>query len=71
MSTGKNIKTLRNRLGMTQVQFANELKVTQGNVSLWETDVKNPSVPVSYKIIKLAKSKGVIVSLEYIRPEEE
>ncbi len=39
----QRVVTLRKQLGLSQVQFAELLVVTQGTVSRWESGMKQPS----------------------------
>ena len=43
MTLGERIKQLRKQHGMTQVDLANQLEVTKGTVSTWETNSRKPS----------------------------
>ena len=42
MTLGERIKQLRKQNGMTQVDLANQLNVTKGTVSTWETNNRKP-----------------------------
>ena len=53
-----NISHCRKRAGMTQKQVAEILKVTQGNVSSWESGRIYPPVPT---LIKLSDMFGCTV----------
>ena len=52
------IKTLRERLHLSQAVFANCLNVGVGLVSKWERGEKKPSGP-SLKLLALVKAKGL------------
>lgn len=43
MTLGERIKQLRKQHGLTQTDLANQLDVTKGTVSTWETDSRKPS----------------------------
>lgn len=47
-----NIQKLRNKLGVTQENLANLLKVDRSTVAMWETD---KSMPRADKLPELAK----------------
>jgi len=55
--------TIRKRLGLTQVEIAAALGMTQGNVSFYE---RGQTVPpqVAGKLIELAKAKGFDLSYD-------
>lgn len=55
---GKNIAKLRNKLGLTQVQFAARLNVTQGAVSQWET---GRTMPDTFQLLSIAKALDIPV----------
>lgn len=42
MTLGERIKQLRKQNGLTQVDLANQLDVTKGTVSTWETNSRKP-----------------------------
>jgi putative transcriptional regulator len=49
--TGKEIKSLRFRLGLTQEKFAQELGVTVSSVARWERGIRSPS-PLAEKALQ-------------------
>ncbi|MDM0041847.1 helix-turn-helix transcriptional regulator [Variovorax sp. J22R193] len=59
------IKTIRDRLGMTQKALADALGCAQGNVSFYE---KGQTVPptMAQKLIDLAKVQGLELSFDHI-----
>lgn len=57
----KKIKTLRERAGITQAEFAQKLNMTRAGVNAWEIGISKPSVP---KIKEIALLFGV--STDYI-----
>lgn len=59
MSIGENIKALREEKGVTQVEMAKDLFITNQMLSAVETDVKQPSLNLA-----LAMSKYLGVSVE-------
>ena len=50
MSIGERIKKLRNKNGITQLELANKLFVTDKTVSSWESDRTEPSLEVLVKL---------------------
>jgi transcriptional regulator with XRE-family HTH domain len=64
MSSGKTIRSLRKRLGLTQVEFGEKLKIMQCNVSAYEIGNAKPSIKNAIKIVKFAKSHGIEIALE-------
>lgn len=47
---GDTLKTLRKRAGLSQEQLAQQLGITKGMVSSYETSMRMPSYPVLLKI---------------------
>jgi len=47
---GDNIKTLRNKLGMTQISFSKKIKVSQAYLSMLENGEYFPSLETLFKI---------------------
>lgn len=66
MLTG--IRAIRLKLGMTRKEFAQALKLTQMSVSNYENNIRYPAINIGYKIINLAKRKGLNVTLENVYP---
>lgn len=58
----KEVRPLRKSLGMTQVEFADELGVTQALVSRWEMGLRTPNGPAA-KLLLLLK-RGVRFSAD-------
>lgn len=50
MSVGDNIKRMREKKGLTQVELGNEVGVTHGMISQIERGSKVPSVILAYNI---------------------
>ncbi len=44
------LKTLRNKAGLSQVELANKLGTTQKNISSWETGRTVPRPPMMQKV---------------------
>jgi putative transcriptional regulator len=59
------LKSIRERLGVTQIALGEALGVTQGNVSFYE---KGQTVPpaVAAKLIDYAKGRGVALTFDDI-----
>lgn len=56
------IKTIRERLGMSQAQFARAIGMTQGNISHYELGHQFVPPIVARRIIDIAKDRGVKLS---------
>lgn len=67
--TAFNIKELRRKLGFTQMSFARALGMNQPIISLYEKGKRKPSYRTALNILKLARSRGLEINLEYIRME--
>ena len=67
-----NILSIRERLAMSQSDFAEAISVTQGNVSHYECGRQEVPPAVARRVIDLAKSHGLGVSFDDIyRPQAE
>lgn len=68
-SAGNRIREIRMMMGMTQVQFAQMLGMTQGNVGHYEN--KDQTVPpdVARRLILEARSRGHILSFSDVYGE--
>ena len=54
-AVAKIVKDKRNKLGLTQEEFAALLGVERYNLSKWETGISRPKADVLLKIIELRK----------------
>lgn len=54
----KNISRLRKSRGLTQIEFAKRLNVTQGAVSQWEN---GRTMPDTYQLLRIAKAFDITV----------
>lgn len=54
-----NIKAIREKLCLTQTEFAQVLGVSMQSVSNWECGQNKISIKCKRKIIKLCKEKGL------------
>ena len=61
MTFGERLKTERLKRGITEAQVARELGLTQGTISKFENDIKDPS-----KGVLVALAKYYNVSLDYL-----
>lgn len=61
MTLGERIKQLRKQHSMTQVDLANQLDVTKGTVSTWETNSRKPNFETLNQICGMYD-----VSLDYL-----
>ena len=50
LTTGKQIRDLRTKAGMTQEKLAEELNVTRQALSNWERDINEPDLNTLQKI---------------------
>lgn len=47
---GTRVKLLRNKRGLTQIQLANELYISESYIALIEADKRNPSMEIVSKL---------------------
>lgn len=69
MTSGQNIRKLREKIGLTQTEFAAAIGVAQITLSQYERNARHPSVKKAKDIIKFAQKNGIKVDLEYVRPD--
>jgi transcriptional regulator with XRE-family HTH domain len=69
MKTGEQIKSIRERLQMTQVQLSKAMRCTQAAISKYENGIELPSLRAAKVLIKVAKKRSVNLSLEDIFPD--
>lgn len=55
----KAVKELRDKLIMTQKEFANLLGVSFASINRWETGTNKPTTEAKRKIVKLCKENNV------------
>jgi putative transcriptional regulator len=60
-NTGLSIRDMRNRLSMTQEEFAHALGITVSTVNRWENGHSEPSKLARATIARLASSHGIFV----------
>lgn len=57
-----NIKEIREKLCLTQTEFAKLLGVSMQTISNWETGFRNISIKSKRKVLKLCKDNGIFVN---------
>lgn len=70
MDTSKNIKNLRQSLGLSKSSFGNLLNITRMAVSYYEAGKREPKKEIAYKMLDIAASSGYKMKLEDIYPRE-
>lgn len=63
------IKDIRKQLGLTQREISYLLNIKQCTWSNYETKKRNISLKIAYKLIKIAKLKGIETKIEVLKPE--
>ena len=58
-NAGNQVRTLRQKLGMTQEEFAHEIAVTVSTVNRWENAHAEPSKLAWKAIHELARRRGL------------
>lgn len=66
MGVGRRIKQRREQLGLTQVQLAELLGVSPGNVGNWETEVNAPKEAQFHKLFDVLKVEPNFLFQDYI-----
>ncbi|MPN34677.1 hypothetical protein SDC9_182171 [bioreactor metagenome] len=61
-----NLKSIRERLGLTQDDFALEIGCSQGNVSHYECQRQDVPPDVAHLVIGAAKKRGIAISFDDI-----
>jgi DNA-binding XRE family transcriptional regulator len=59
-----NILSIRKRIGLQQVDFAEAIGVSQSNVSHYENGRNDPSLDVGRQVVALARRYGHSLTLE-------
>ena len=59
--TGKDIKTIRNKLLLLQTELADELGVSLSAVQLWEQGRREMSIKSQRLVLEYCKKKGIEV----------
>lgn len=58
--TGKDIKTIRQKLLLLQTEFADELGVSLSAVQLWEQGKRNISIKSQRLVLEYCRKKGLV-----------
>ncbi|WP_408636922.1 helix-turn-helix transcriptional regulator [Paraburkholderia sp. RL17-368-BIF-A] len=67
-----SVSTIRKRLELSQHDLSVLLGVGQSAVSQYENDGCDPSVKVARKIVELAASRGIVITIaEVFAPSEK
>jgi len=64
----KLIKTLRNKLGLTQEQFAQKVGVTFSTINNWEKGTRKPHPFLLQRLLEIAEETG-LKSVEKMKSE--
>lgn len=70
MSKGEVIKKIREKTGMTQAEFSENIGCKQNTLSQYENGKADPSIKIGLAIITLAKKYKIKITLEDIFREE-
>lgn len=62
----KNIRPIRERLGLTQQALADGIGCTQSNVAQYERGQTEPSPLRARRIVEFARRLGLAISLEHV-----
>ena len=60
MDWAKTIKSLREKMLLTQQEFASRLDVSFASVNRWENGEHEPTMKVKRELMKLMKKYGVV-----------
>ncbi len=72
MDTGKTIKILRVKMGLTQRKLASLLGVSPTALYNWESGRKDVSAKIAMRIVKVSKEHGIEMTLdEFFMGNEE
>lgn len=63
------LKQIRTESGLTQVEFAEELGISQAYMSILEAGYRDINFELAYKLQRLASRYGIDAPLEEIRPD--
>jgi len=69
MVNHKLLKQIRYESGLTQVEFADELGISQAYMSILEAGYRDINFDLAYKIQYIASQYGIDANLENIRPD--
>ncbi|MDE8035752.1 helix-turn-helix domain-containing protein [Actinobacillus equuli subsp. equuli] len=60
----------RNKIGISQLQLAQELNCGQGRISNYELGTRTPSLAISRKLVEALNKFGANVSIDDVFPPE-
>lgn len=66
LKIGKKLKNIRNNLNLNKAQLARSLKVTVGCIDNYENDRRKFPVTSALKLINIAKSRNLALTLDDI-----
>ena len=61
MTYAEAIKKLRNKMLLTQMEFAEYLGVSFASINRWETGKHEPTIKIKRKIVGLCKENNVVM----------
>jgi len=65
-----NIKQIRERLGLSQIAFADAIGVSQASVSNYERGTQQVSPDVARRVISVAQERGVALTFDDVYAAE-
>lgn len=65
-----NIKQIRERLGLSQIAFADAIGVSQASVSNYERGTQQVSPDVARRVISVAQERGVTLTFDDVYAAE-
>ena len=60
MTLGINIRKVRKALGLTQIEFAEQMHVSQAAISMWEKGKDRPTAAVLFRLADMTGDKSFI-----------
>jgi DNA-binding XRE family transcriptional regulator len=67
MKQKNNVQKIMTQLGLSRAELAKALDMTTSSIYYYVKNLRHPSVKACLKIMKLAKSKGLILTMDDIR----
>jgi DNA-binding XRE family transcriptional regulator len=68
--SAEHFRELRIKMCLSRKELGKLLDIAARTIIQYEFGYRNPSVGVCQRLIKLAKLKGINITLEYLRPDE-
>lgn len=65
-----NIKQIRERLGLSQIAFADAIGVSQGNISHYEKQRQEVPPGVARRVISVAQERGLTLTFDDVYAAE-